>query len=127
MDTDGNGIINNMDQIAIKLNWLKKHGSPKNSEGAESFDVAQNYPNPFNPMTTIRYSVPERSRVSIVVTDLLGRTVSTLVDGIVESGSHTVTFDGTQLESGGYMATVTMAGETSGLSFTKTVKMSLVK
>jgi hypothetical protein len=119
-------MINNMDHLAIKLNWMKKHGAPKAGD-VESFDVAQNYPNPFNPMTTIRYSVPERSRVSIVVTDLLGRTVATLVNGTIESGSHTVTFDGSQLESGGYMATVSMTGEESGLTFTKTLKMSLVK
>jgi hypothetical protein len=126
MDSDGNGMINNMDHLAIKLNWMKKHGAPKAGD-VESFDVAQNYPNPFNPMTTIRYSVPERSRVSIVVTDMLGRTVATLVNGTIESGSHTATFDGSQLESGGYMATVSMTGEESGLTFTRTLKMSLVK
>jgi hypothetical protein len=131
MDTDGNGFINNFDYIAIKLNWLKEHGviSAKSAPAfsAVSFDMDQNYPNPFNPTTSIRYAAPERSQVRLVVTDMLGREITTLVNDAVDAGIHTVQFDAGQLPSGNYVATVSMVGIESGLTFSKTVKMALNK
>ena len=94
---------------------------------AVSFDMDQNFPNPFNPTTSIRYAVPEQSHVRLIVTDMLGRAVATLVDGDVESGVHSVEFDAGQLPSGNYIATVMMTGIESGLTFNKTVKMALNK
>jgi len=129
MDADGNGVVNNFDYIAIKMNWLKMHGAvmPKSDSRGLSFDMAQNYPNPFNPSTVLQYSLPERSQVELVVVDMLGRTVATLVSGVVDAGAHTTTFDATALTSGQYIARVTMTGIESGLSFSKTVKMTLNK
>jgi hypothetical protein len=131
MDTDGNGIINNFDYIAIKLNWMRTHGAIGTKDAASfspvTFDMDQNYPNPFNPTTSIRYSAPETSHVTLTVTDMLGRTVATLVDGTVDSGVHTVSFDGANLTSGNYMATIRMVGVDSELGFSKTIKMVLNK
>jgi minor extracellular serine protease Vpr len=62
----------------------------------------QNYPNPFNPVTVIRYSLPQHSVVSLTVYDILGREVKKLVEGEVESGIHSVEFDGSYLSSGLY-------------------------
>ncbi|HOJ05040.1 MAG TPA: T9SS type A sorting domain-containing protein [Bacteroidota bacterium] len=130
-DTDGNGVINNFDYIAIKLNWLKISGGFETAKrggfSASTFDVDQNYPNPFNPTTSIRYSVPERSTVTMVVTDMSGRTVATLVDGTIEAGVHTVQFDAGSLPSGSYVATVTMQGQLSGLGYSRSIKMALNK
>ncbi len=131
MDADGNGVVNNFDYIAIKLNWMKQHGgvTPRIGDGftPTTFDMSQNFPNPFNPTTTIQYSVPEPSRVYLRVVDMLGRTVATAVDGIVETGVHQYSFDASNLPSGQYMAVVNMTGNTSGLSFSKTIKMTLNK
>ncbi len=130
MDTDGNGTINGFDYLAIKMNWMKQHGTPKAAEAGftpEVFDMDQNYPNPFNPSTTLRYSAPERSDVTLVVTDMLGREVATLVNGTIEAGVHTSVFDASTLESGGYVATIRMTGLESGTTFTKTVRMTVVK
>ena len=68
-----------------------------------------NYPNPFNPSTKISYTLPQRGSVKLVIYDLLGRTVATLVDGEMEQGVHTVAWSGNDergnsLASGMYIA-----------------------
>jgi hypothetical protein len=74
-----------------------------NSDGLPAdFSLEQNYPNPFNPATTIRYSVPRRSQVTLTVFNTLGQAVSTLVSGIEDAGFHEVKFDGAGLASGVY-------------------------
>lgn len=85
------------------------------------FELQQNYPNPFNPATTIRFSIPEKSMVTLKVYDMLGREVTTLVNEIKDAGTHTVKFAGKDLPSGMYLYTLT-AG-----NYTATKKMMLVK
>ena len=131
MDADGNGVIDNLDYLTIKMNWTRAHGyiSPKPGErlSIESFEMDQNFPNPFNPKTTLDYSAPERSHVRLVVTDMLGRQVATLVDGTVEAGRYLAQFDAAQLSSGKYIARVEMTGIESGLTFSKAIVMALSK
>lgn len=131
MDTDGNGTVNNFDFIAIKMNWMRAHdgGAGKAIGEAEinTFTVNQNFPNPFNPSTSISYNVPEESAVRIVVLDMLGREVATLVDGTVQEGTHSAVFDAAGMSSGAYMAVATMQGTESGMTFTKTIRMTLSK
>lgn len=62
----------------------------------------QNYPNPFNPTTTIRFTLPERMPVRLMVTDVIGREVARLVDDTIGAGPHSLSFDGTGLSSGVY-------------------------
>jgi hypothetical protein len=88
---------------------------------ASTFELAQNYPNPFNPSTNIKYSIAERSNVTIKVYDMLGSEVATLVNQVQEAGPHTVTFNASGLASGMYVYTIT-AG-----NFTATKKMMLLK
>jgi len=68
-----------------------------------TYDLDQNYPNPFNPSTTINYQLPYSSRVSLIVYDLLGRQVKTLVDEMREAGYHQAVFDASGLASGVYI------------------------
>jgi glycosidase len=69
----------------------------------DKFALMQNYPNPFNPTTNVVYSMPVRSKVSIIVYDLLGRVVKTLVDSeIKEAGTYMVTWDAANATSGIY-------------------------
>ncbi|MCH7827659.1 MAG: T9SS type A sorting domain-containing protein [Bacteroidetes bacterium] len=85
------------------------------------FTLAQNYPNPFNPTTTISYSVPEKSFVSLVITDLLGRKVAELVNEEKPQGNYTVSFNANKLSSGIYFYTL------SSGKFIKTKKMILLR
>jgi hypothetical protein len=61
-----------------------------------------NYPNPFNPSTNIVFDLPEAAPVTLVVYDVLGREVVTLVDQNQTAGRHMVTFDASDLASGIY-------------------------
>ena len=75
----------------------------KTSNLPRHFILHQNYPNPFNPATTIRYALPRKAAVRLVVSDLLGREVAVLVEEEQPAGWHSVTFDASQLPSGVYL------------------------
>lgn len=77
-------------------------GINEQSSVPEQFMLYQNYPNPFNPSTTIKYSLVERGDVSLIIYDILGREVLTLVKGFHNAGSYTVNFNGSALPSGTY-------------------------
>jgi len=68
----------------------------------EYFILSQNFPNPFNPITTIKYSVPTKSNISLVIYDILGREIKTLVNEEKLPGNYTVEFNGTKFSSGVY-------------------------
>jgi len=55
---------------------------------ANSYNLWQNFPNPFNPITTIRFTMPERTMVSLKVFDILGREIASLAHGEFEAGTH---------------------------------------
>jgi hypothetical protein len=94
----------------------------------ESYLLDQNYPNPFNPITSIKYSVggsrdsgPGTRKTMLVVYDVLGRQIATLVNEDQAPGTYEVHFDGSRLASGVYFYRLT-AG-----SFAASRKMLLIK
>ncbi len=92
----------------------------------DKFVLGQNYPNPFNPSTAISYQLSAISFVALKVSDVLGREVTTLVDGVVGPGTHTVIWQGKntrgeQQPSGVYFYSL----KTS--DFTATKRMILMK
>jgi hypothetical protein len=94
---------------------------------AEVFRLHQNYPNPFNPSTTIRFSVPRAEHVKLVIYDMLGRQIRTLMDDEVAPGLHSMQWDGRDasgafVRSGIYFSTVKTAS-----GFMETRKMVVAR
>jgi hypothetical protein len=90
------------------------------------YSLAQNYPNPFNPVTTIKYSLPERSRVILDVFNILGQKVLSLVDREEPAGTYTVTWDGSDA-AGNSVATGVYLYRLRAGDYVETKKMLLLK
>ncbi len=86
-----------------------------------NYVLEQNYPNPFNPETRINFSLPAQSNVSLKIFDVLGNEVKTLINGVMESGNHSILFNANDLGSGVYFY------ELKANNFTKKLKMLLTK
>ncbi len=65
-----------------------------NNQIPAKFSLEQNFPNPFNPLTTISYSLPKVSDVTITVFNILGQKVRTLTRSVMNSGTHEIMWDG---------------------------------
>jgi hypothetical protein len=81
-----------------------------------NFTLKGNYPNPFNPSTVIQFELPAPGNISVIVYDILGRKVKSLVDGRMDAGVHNVNWDGTDnagrnVTSGVYIYTVSASGK----------------
>jgi hypothetical protein len=88
------------------------------------YNLSQNYPNPFNPCTKINYELPKDSKVKLVIYDILGREIKTLVNELKQAGRYTVEFNGTQYASGVYFFRILVE---EGKSYSSVKKMVLIK
>lgn len=118
--------INLTGSIFYRLKQLDFGGNYQYSKTVEvtraiSYELSQNHPNPFNPTTTIYFSIPQNSFVTLKVYDVLGSEVAELVNGQVDAGVQKVNFNAINLNSGMYFYTL-KAG-----SFTETKKLMLIK
>ncbi|HRB01168.1 MAG TPA: T9SS type A sorting domain-containing protein [Ignavibacteria bacterium] len=69
----------------------------------DEYQLSQNYPNPFNPVTKINFSLPQDSKVKLLVSDILGREIKRLVNNEFRTaGIYSMEFNGTGLSSGVY-------------------------
>jgi hypothetical protein len=111
--------------VAVNVGFV---GIVNNPVIPKEFGLSQNYPNPFNPSTKIIYEIPKQSHVKLVVYDILGKEVSTLVDKQTNAGSYEVQWNASQMPSGIYFykITVRQAGSLTG-DFVSIKKMILVK
>lgn len=91
------------------------------SELPKEFKLYENYPNPFNPTTTIKYDIANNSYVKLVVYDLSGKEVETIVSSNLQAGRYEATWSGSNYASGVYFARIE-AG-----SYKHIIKMLLIK
>jgi len=79
------------------------------------------YPNPFNPNTTIEYTLPTSTNISIVIYDMLGKEIIRLIDGFKNSGNYKITWQANNVSSGVYYCTMRCG------DFLETKKIILLK
>lgn len=99
--------------------------SPISNVLPKSFNLQQNYPNPFNPTTNIKFDVASSGFAKLVVFDILGREVATLVSEELKAGQYAVNYNAANLPSGVYLYRLTVDGTNS--TFVDTKKLILVK
>jgi phosphatidylserine/phosphatidylglycerophosphate/cardiolipin synthase-like enzyme len=87
----------------------------------QDFELYQNYPNPFNPATTIKFNIIKPGNYKLVVYDLLGREVKTLINEYLPSSVVSLDFNASELSSGTYI--YRLIGESNSQAF----KMIVVK
>lgn len=85
-------------------------GIDAQSTTAAEFSLCQNYPNPFNPSTSIVFELPQQSRMTLKVYNVVGQEVAVLYDGLAAAGRHEVFFNAIGLASGVYFYCLTTEG-----------------
>lgn len=100
-EENGQPLIDYSNMI-INFIWNGNAPAPIVSKPDNDFSLKQNYPNPFNPSTTIEYTVPVNTHVTLKIYDILGKEVGTLVDRDQNSGSYIVIWNASNLSSGVY-------------------------
>jgi cyclomaltodextrinase / maltogenic alpha-amylase / neopullulanase len=119
-----NSVVFNLAAYEAKVYSLQQYSITSvagNPSIVYNFQLSQNYPNPFNPFTTIRYSIPERSKVTLKIYDIIGRELLTLLNGEVNAGNYEINFNASKLSSGVYFYTL------KSNNFVSTKKMLLIK
>jgi hypothetical protein len=116
----------NQDEASQRFGPITVKVSPPNR-----FTLDQNFPNPFNPTTSVRYELPVSGQVQLMVYNLLGQAVVTLIDGPQQAGFHTVTWNGQNqsnqaVASGVYFYRIVVTGDDEK-TFTRSKKMLLLK
>jgi hypothetical protein len=112
----GWGIINTYAAVQLLIT-----DTGKSDEIPEDFYLFQNYPNPFNPSTIIRINIPVKSDVKLVLYDILGREIKTLLNEEMNPGTKEIAFNGNDLTTGVYLVRMTAD------NYQQTIKISLVK
>ncbi|MEA3499665.1 MAG: T9SS type A sorting domain-containing protein, partial [Candidatus Marinimicrobia bacterium] len=112
------------DSVIINLEVTNNPSNVEEKNIAVNYKLNQNYPNPFNPLTNINYSINSNKmeNVKLIIYDLLGKKVKTLVNEMQTSGNYKITFDGSNYSSGIYFYKLSI-----GNNFSDTKKMVFLK
>lgn len=125
------GIKNILGLAYIEKSVTDIDENQNNSILPSEFVLRQNYPNPFNPVTTINFSLPVESEVKLVIYDILGQEIATLINQQMTTGSHSVNWNAMDngrrnVTSGIYFYKLTANG-VNGQKFQDIKKMILIK
>ncbi|HMQ98706.1 MAG TPA: T9SS type A sorting domain-containing protein, partial [Ignavibacteria bacterium] len=93
--TDGNGVWRRPLSEVVSIKTISTNIPLK-------YELYQNYPNPFNPITKVKFKVPLRSFIQIIIYDILGREKEKLVNQELSASEYETTFDGSDYSSGVY-------------------------
>lgn len=125
IDIDNDGYV---ELIEINNGSVKIISTPAQTVSANNqneiikdYELRQNYPNPFNPNTTIEYNLNRSSEVKVIIYDILGKEISTLVNEKQNTGKYKLNLNGSGLSSGTYFYSLVVNG------LTDTKKMILIK
>jgi photosystem II stability/assembly factor-like uncharacterized protein len=113
-----NGVVCKMVDPVVGIN-------NNSSEVPTRFKLEQNYPNPFNPTSTINYSLPNTSVVTLKIYDILGNEAMTVVNEYKHAGNYSVNVDASKLASGMYFYTLSARGGAGDFKDSK--KMVVIK
>lgn len=118
----------NTGKYAYRLKMIENSGNVKYSGEIETeiaspsgYELYQNFPNPFNPTTTISFTVPNNSWISLDIFSITGERIETIVDRFYESGYYHISYNGSKLSSGFYICRLT------GENYTKSIKLTIMK
>ena len=89
------------------------------------YDLSQNYPNPFNPVTKINFELPFDSKVKMIIYDVTGREIKTMVNEVRTAGYYTIVYDGSDISSGIYFYRI--IANANGKDYISTKKMAIIK
>jgi photosystem II stability/assembly factor-like uncharacterized protein len=127
----GYAVGNNGSIVKYKELYLVTDTEPIQEFLPESYSLKQNYPNPFNPTTSIEFSLPVTSEVELIIFNILGQKVTTLINEQKSAGYHSVLWNandsnGIKLSSGIYFYMLKASG-IDGKEFQEIKKMVLLK
>ena len=107
-------------ESAIVADWYESDIAVNSIILPSEYILSSAYPNPFNPATTLSFALPIQSDVTITIYNMQGRQVSTLIDGNMKAGYHSVVWNANSMASGVYFVKM-VAGE-----FVNTQKLMLI-
>ena len=113
--------------FGIKSYALLSFNASTNIEIPDNFALHQNYPNPFNPATTINFDLPEAAKVKLIIYNILGQNVMTLMDATTSAGYKSVNWDASELASGLYIYRIEAESLSGSNKFASVRKMVLTK
>lgn len=99
-----NNLIYVTDTYSLMIFSFPSTGIEAGAELPLTFSLSPNYPNPFNAATTIEFNLPTRAEVNVAIYDILGRRVTTLLEGEKQPGHHSLIWDARDAPSGIYFA-----------------------
>ena len=109
------------------VRWLVEglEAEPRPEIAPREFALGSAYPNPFNPVTTVPYTLAERSEISLRIFDVLGREVAVLASGLRDAGEYRIHWQAANMPSGLYFCRLDAAA--GARAFHATQKLMLLK
>ncbi len=113
-------------EFTASKEYMIPSSAPQEGTAPLTYILYQNYPNPFNPQTRIRFSLAQKNPATLIIYDILGREVRTLINGTMEAGAYEIMWDGNN-QMGVAVASGMYIYRLQSGTFAQTRKMMLVR